>query len=1114
MKILSKLPILLLLLFNIELTVKKFSFALFFLIIWILLVSTGVFLYLAYLQPTKLGATISSYLKEKTKLEFNIERVTLSFSPRPGVTINNIVFYDTPLTTKISIKEAKSELSLSSLIMLKPVLKRLAVSGIDMHVTLPMQEQKQTEFSIDKASREFADKFFNRLQDFSIPHYFSSLQLTVENAKGEIFDPNTAVKYAFQNFSGTVKTPDVLDGEANLSLGELAVYHKDYLLFHLEQTKILADNVSYNPRTYSGTLLFETNLQVSSLTPYYDTPIQEAYNYFPMPKPAFIQLSTDFDIKIRQKTITLTGKLFNKTILPMNGYATPIELDIPFTLTSTPQKEKPSSLDFPHNDKNPYKKVFLQENTLSDYALDLPGFYVNEIKIKNASITADTDSLFFTGALTGLYPFNPLIFGKAHVNNFSLPRWIGPTRNMSGGLYNALNAIKADIDVFCTLKGIFSPNLTANVLNYTVTGKSVTANFAKADICFDLEIPSKNSPVDLNPLFPEINGRDSNKIKLPPPAVVIDEDAEPQENSSSVSYHINIRVPGQAHIWKLDCAKVDVLIAPDKNNNSTIKVDIGNLYTGTANALVTLYSKQKHEISAKLKNVLIEAPLRNIIGFTVCTGHTDGTATVKLQGSNLAEILNSLEINGKINLLNGALHSKEHLLTPFTKLYADIDIKTIPFKVNKKMPESFALNGLWQLDGDFPQYTAKLYSKNSGIQFSTKTGQPLFREPQATDILLTQKAEKQTILNGTAKFGFNLNNNKLVVENYKGVLKNSKLIANITYEQKEKAAYTGDLYFQHLNLKDFMQEEKKNNKEERETTAGNTENNKVQAHKDKNEDKNLPLDFICENNVSLSIKADKLTFYKITTDKFTGNIKIKDNKISINNLKTSINSGYIQALLEGSVQKQNNIHKMQTQFKLKGTALDMFAITKMRQLDTLMSGTGNIAIQGTAHVGKTSDIFKTMNAEWSMQFNNGYFQSSKDHIAMLEKETSPSKKFKEDNISPAYTGKTNYTTLSANGTIKNGLAETKNIVLLGTGLSVQGEGTINLVTETIHALVHATYLGIPEIPITISGSISDPKYEVKVITAVSKTIGNIGAGIFNIFSSIISQPFKLFIPTN
>lgn len=149
--------------------------------------------------------------------------------------------------------------------------------------------------------------------------------------------------------------------------------------------------------------------------------------------------------------------------------------------------------NFPHEDKSldPYKKVFLQENKLSEFALDLPGFYVNEVHIENARIKADTDALSFTGALTGLYPFNPLIFGKAHVDNFSLPRWIGPTREMNAGLYNALNKIQADIDVFCTLKGVFSPKLEAKVLDYTVQGKSVTANFSAPDICFDLTMQSE-----------------------------------------------------------------------------------------------------------------------------------------------------------------------------------------------------------------------------------------------------------------------------------------------------------------------------------------------------------------------------------------------------------------------------------------------------------------------------------------------------------------------------------------------------------------------------------------------------------------------------------------------
>ncbi len=1069
---------------------RNVSYGLIFLIFWLLLVSAGLYIYLFYLQPTKLASSISYLIKEKTKLEFNIGRVELSFAPTPTINIHSIKFFDTSLNTEISISRLEGVLSWRSILQLKPIINRLACSDAAIHLTLPRTEKKEPALAIDEISQNFSNALFDRLQAFSIPHYFSSMQVTVANANGEIINPDASVKYVFKNLNISARTPDIIDGNMNISLDHFTIYHNDYLLLDFGNSKIHAGDISYSPRSYSGNLAIETNLHVSSLQRFYAKPISKAYDYFPMPEPSFLRLTTDFNILIKQKTMELSGTFYNKTVLPMNGYDTPIELTVPFRLISTPKKTKAASLNFPYNDNDTYGKAFLQENTLSDYALDLAGFYVNEITIDNAVIKADTDSLKFSGAVTGLYPFNPLIFGKAHADNFSLPRWIGPTREMSAGLYNALDKIKADMDVYCTLKGVFSPNITAKVLNYAIKGKSVTANFLKPDICFDLTIPEQNgSPINLNPLFPEINGKNSQKVQLPPPAVIISK-KDKNKSSFAVSYHININVPSQARIWKIDCSKTNVLIAPDKNNTPTIKVKTDGLYAGKATALATLNSSRKHSITAQAENILIEAPLRNIMGYTPCTGRADADLTILLQGSNLAAILNSLEIKGTANLKEGALHSKKEMLTPFKTLAADIDIKTVPFKADKSMPKTFALNGSWKLEGDFPEYGAKLFSKNSSIDFSVNTGQPLMRSPQATDILLIEKKDGATVLKGSAKLGFQSNSNKLIIENYKGMLRNSKLIADIVFEQKEKATFNGTLYFQHFNLSDYV---------------------KTDPDKEHTKDKDLPLDFICSHDIDLAIKADKLTFYDITTRDFTGNIKIKDNKISVNNLKTKTNKGFIQALLEGSVKKEKRKYQMQTLFKLKGDTIDMLSITKMRKQKTLMSGIGNIAIQGNALISKNSDIFKTMNAEWNMQFINGYFQSEKAHNAMLEEQSETPEPPSNANNVPQYTGKTSFSNLSASGTITNGVARTNNLVLQGTGLFIHGGGQIDLVSEKIDAFAKATYLGIPEIPVIITGTITKPEYEVKVLNAVSHTIGNIGTGIVDIFSSVLTAPFKLFM---
>lgn len=1059
--------------------VRKISLGFIFLMCWILAVSTGLYLYLFHLQPTKLGGTVSAYLKEKTNLEFDIESIALSFSPSPTIVVNRAKFYDTSLKTTISTQKIEGVLSWRSLFMLKPVLKRLNIENPTLHLVLPDRENKEP-IKIEEISKELAQTMYSRLREFSIPHYFTSLQIAVSGAKGEIQDPKTNLGYYFENLNIRAKAPDIIDGYADLQIGRIDVLYENSPIAQLTDSKIQVTNISYNPRSYSGSLLFETNLQIASLQRFKDTPINPAYAYFPMPKPSLIRLSTDFSIAIRNKEIELAGTLSNKTVLPMNGYNTPIELSIPFSLVSTYERKKSASLNFPYENKalNPYKDTFLKENKLSSLALDLPGFYVSEIQIKNAAIKADTDSLDFNGAVTGIYPVNPLFFGDAKVHKFSLPRWIGPTRNMSPGLYNALNNIKADINVYCTLKGVYSPKLTAKVLNYSVEGQSVTANFLNPDICFDLTVNAPNSnPLDLNPLFPEINGKTPSKVQLPPPAVVIPPNSPKNNTSAAVAYHININVPKSAHIWKIDCSNVNVLVSPDKNNTPSIAVDVKNLYTGTAKALATLSSDKKHKITAEIRSMLVEAPVRNILGYTACTGHADADVTLYLQGSNMGEILNSLEIKGKSSIINGSLHSRQTLLTKFSKLSADVNVQTVPFKFQKSMPKNFSLNGNWIFEGEFPEHTAKISSSKSSIQFSTENGQPLSRSPQPTTILLTEKAAKIPVLNGTGNLGYQLANNKIILENYKGMLRHSKLIADIYYEQKDKNTYTGNLYFQHFDLSDYA----------------NTSPDKTHT------DKALPLDVICNNDVDLKIKADKLTFYDITTRDFTGNIKIKDSKISINNLKTNSKNGIIQALLEGSVTKKKQQYFMQTLFKLKADNIDMLTITKMRKQKTLMAGTGNIAIQGNALLSKTSDIFKTMNADWSMSFINGYFQSAKDYN---DKQRGESKQ---------YSGKTNYTNLSASGTVKNGLAETHNIILHGKGLDIFAGGTVNLVTETIQANAKASYLGFSDIPIVITGTIDNPEYEVKVLNAVSKTIGNIGTGIFDVFASVIIQPFKLFM---
>ncbi len=1072
--------------------VRKIPFSYIFFIAWITLLISGLYIYLAYLQPAKLSENINNYLASKSNIVSSIESYELSFTPHLSIIAKNTTIIDKKQKFIFKIDRIEGNLNWRSLFVFKPVLSKITFYNPQYKIILPANKDNpkiEHPIKLEDTTEKLTKKLFATLEQFSIPHYFNSIKIFIQNANGNILDLNSNITYATNSLNLSFKAPDILDGYAKIDADSIHLIRNKNILGSLTKTQINAENISYSTKRYSGDFSFKANIQVAELEKIIPIKPAKEFQIFPMPKPSFIDFSTHFDIFIPQKSIQLSARLKNTTLLPVNGHNIPISLDIPFKLQTsfTPIKSKTT------HQFSSYATDFLRVNHLASHAVNLPGLHINSIQLEHAVIQADSDKVTLNGNITGLYPFNPLFYGHAKVDNFSLPRWIGPTRSISAGLYNALDKIKGDLDLYCTLKGVFSPKLTASIPGYKVTGKAITANFLKPDIRFDLTLlQDKNTVTNLNNLFPEINGKNVNKVALPSPVVPIFQPAKKKNSTKKtqnffVDYHINITVPYSAHIWKLDFAQAKVEIAPDKNATPTISATINNLYGGNATAKAYLYSTQKHQIFANINNVLLEAPVRSIIGYTACTGKLNANTQIALTGSNIAELLNSLEIKAKINLEKAAFHSKTELLQKFNTLKTDINIKTIPFNVQKKLPQSFSLKGNWEIQANTKEENYRLRSLASSIDFSTTNFMPISRKPQPTDIQLLELPTRKTILDGNVNLGFNLADNTLIIKNYRGRLKNSKLIANLIIKTQDKKYWNGNLYFQHFNLADMLKK-----------TESNTP---IQ-------DKPLPLNFICENVMDINIKADRLTFYDITTTNFTGNIKIADDKISINNLHTNIKQGKIQALLEGQVhhKEHTNHYTMNTRYKMKAEHIDMLNVTKMRKQSTLMAGTGYIAFQGTTVISRTTDLFKTMNAQWNMQFSNGYFINEKPRSIKQQNNG-----IHADTEKRQYGSKTNYHSLRASGIVKKGIVETNNITLHGPGIFIQGGGKINLPKNTINAFASATYLGIPEIPIKVTGSLDDPKINVNILTAVGYTLGNIGSSFFDVFNGFFIQPFKIMV---
>ena len=106
--------------------------------------------------------------------------------------------------------------------------------------------------------------------------------------------------------------------------------------------------------------------------------------------------------------------------------------------------------------------------------------------------------------------------------------------------------------------------------------------------------------------------------------------------------------------------------------------------------------------------------------------------------------------------------------------------------------------------------------------------------------------------------------------------------------------------------------------------------------------------------------------------------------------------------------------------------------------------------------------------------------------------------------------RTEFRTMSMNIHLNNGTASCRDFLIKGSPLTITGEGTADLAAETINAEATVTLAGIPEMPVTITGSLFSPKVTYRLLGAVTGTVGNIGAGVVDLVGGVVTAPIRHF----
>lgn len=268
----------------------------------------------------------------------------------------------------------------------------------------------------------------------------------------------------------------------------------------------------------------------------------------------------------------------------------------------------------------------------------------------------------------------------------------------------------------------------------------------------------------------------------------------------------------------------------------------------------------------------------------------------------------------------------------------------------------------------------------------------------------------------------------------------------------------------------------------------------------------VPLEFLRENDATLDLRFHNATLFKCPLKDLHVPVSLQNAALRVGPFFANFPGG---GTLNGELVANATGNMLESHLQLALVNLQLLPLSKARKQDTLIAGNAEGRFNFTALFDDWNKLFTSLNGPWALELKDGYMQSAKNaHVTEEPVHTDPNY---TDTGNSTVNGqsKTVITSASASGTITNGLIACDNLQVKGPVTSIKGGGKVDLGSETIDAKVTATLLGIPEMPVVISGSVRNPQMSYQVAGAVAGTIGNLGGTVLGIVGGVVSAPFKL-----
>ncbi|MBO4316822.1 MAG: hypothetical protein J5855_00895 [Mailhella sp.] len=1132
---------------------------------WTILSVAGGWVYLRYLQPAVLNDTLSGILTGFSPgLRCKIKRADFRLAPEPAIFAEKLALTDGK-TVYFAVERCEAVVSLRSLLEFKPVLSELILDSPELVLRL------DTSSPQGKTGVIPADYPGDDALRLDVPEWLHGISLTVRNGSAAADLADRGVTFKLGGVDAAVKAPSLLfPGKASFGVHRTEIHSEKFPAVTLTECSFSADAIRFNRYDRSGGFKLAFNAQAESLSKALGHPIDKAYDYFPMPRPARMSLSGRYAEDPRRGTRALNARLACEGELVMNGHETPIRIDLPFKLEGSPHAA-PAAFALPEQQED----IRLLRGTgiiLPEHGIRCGGFTAGPIHIADGSLRMDGDFIDFSGDLLGLFPFNPWFLGEIHSAKFDLGRWIGPCRNMTNGLLNATANINAACGHFLVGgSGCAAWDMQAKTLDIDADISGGCADYLNPDVIVRVGITGsegRKGHADLAAIFPEALGQAAFAPDYPPSPLPLQK--EHRDSSGRCSYHIDISA-GDISFGSLRAQNARCMVYDNAEGVPALDIAIGNFYGSKAFAYVAL-QEDKTLLRAEIENADLADFSNGAWGASFLAGTLAASADLSFSGKTALEMFGSLNGTAEASITGGKFMGKTGAMRPFGKTFVALKGgMALPEGGTEetRLPDLLEFRGTWTASWQAPAHwltvrslSPLLFDTASGLPVRAKPGSTSFSCRLANSFFKDKQLPGPVDLSGSAAMSFDTaKNGSLTLSsltakgkgfsvggsvNIRGITAKTGIAGNLSlhsdslaetarmfgfsFSQAPAEALNAELGLnaegQKITLKNIRASLGKTSFSgaldiatgDRPRFSGNIALDSVSLPTGGKHHaaSAVPADFMRSFDADLSIRIHRADLFGVRLRDFSMPASLDRGNLKAGPATATIETGgSTSAMLQGSFKPAAEGLPARFEGSLVHNAFSVALLPLTASLagDALLSGTASSSATMNLSVSHFNEFLSQMSGTWKFSAQNGsVFDTAHIYngVKNPDERRRLAKKFAAAPAGPAAESeRAAFTSVSASGALKNSMVSSSDFNFAGPTLKAKGSGTIDLKSAVINAQADAEYNGIGA-SITITGPLKSPKVDYSIGGLIG-ALGTIGGAVFGLLATLITAPFKLII---